>query len=140
MIGRPIMGQSYSFDLRSRIVAHVRAGHSRREAARHFGVSESCAVKLLKRMDTTGSAQPARQGRPRRKGKLAPYQAFLIARVEVARVEAQPDITMPELARALQAECGVIASPASLSRVLCTAGFTYKKTADGHGARTRRRA
>lgn len=116
------MGQSYSFDLRSRIVAHVRAGHSRREAARHFGVSESCAVKLLKRMDTTGSAQPARQGRPRGKGKLAPYQAFLIA-----RVEAQPDITMPELARALQAECGVIASPASLSRVLCTAGFTYKK-------------
>jgi len=116
-------------------VAHGRAGHSRREAARHFGVSESCAVKLLKRMDTTGSAQPARQGRPRGKGKLAPYQAFLIA-----RVEAQPDITMPELARALQAECGVIASPASLSRVLCTAGFTYKKTADGHGARTRRRA
>ena len=105
------MGQSSSFDLRSRIVAHVRAGHSRREAARHFGVSESCAVKLLKRMDTTGSAQPARQGRPRGKGKLAPYQAFLIA-----RVEAQPDITMPELARALQAECGVIASPASLSR------------------------
>src|SRR3954452_20878411 len=74
-------------------------------------------------MDTTGSAQPARQGRPRGKGKLAPYQAFLIA-----RVEAQPDITMPELARALQAECGVIASPASLARVLCTAGFTYKKT------------
>jgi transposase len=83
MIGRPIMGQSSSFDLRSRIVAHVRAGHSRREAARqqpassppaarHFGVSESCAVKLLKRMDTTGSAQPARQGRPRGKGKLAP--------------------------------------------------------------------
>src|SRR5215211_4785597 len=107
MIGRPIMGRSYSFDLRSRIVAHVRAGHSRREAARHFGVSESCAGKLLKRMDTTGSAQPAR------------HQAFLIA-----RVEAQPDITMPELARALQAECGVIASPASLSRVLCTAGFT----------------
>jgi hypothetical protein len=30
---------------------------------------------------------------------------------------------MPELARALQAECGVIASPASLSRVLCTAGI-----------------
>ena len=44
------MGQRYSFDLRSRIVAHGRAGHSRREAARHFGVSASCAVKLLKRM------------------------------------------------------------------------------------------
>jgi transposase len=47
---------------------------------------------------------------------------------------------MPELAAALEAERGVIASPASLSRVLCKAGFTYKKTADGVGARTRRRA
>jgi transposase len=132
MIGRSIMGRSYSLDLRLRIVGHVRAGHSRREAARHFGVSESCAVKLLKRVETTGSAEPAHWGRPRGKGKLAPHAAVLIA-----RVEAQPDMTMPELARALQAECGVIASPASLSRVLCQAGFTYKKTADGVGARTR---
>src|SRR5215218_9351363 len=121
MIGRSIMGQSYSLDLRSRIVERVRAGHSRREAAKHFGVSESCAVKLLKRVDRTGSAEPARLGRPRGNGnvKLAPHQAFL-----VARVEAHPEITMPELAGALQAERGVIASPASLSRVLCKAGFT----------------
>src|SRR5215218_69764 len=119
------MGRSYSLDLRLRIVGHVRAGH--------FGVSESCAVKLLKRADRTGSVEPAHRGRPRGKGKLAAHQAFLIG-----RVEAQPDITMPELAAALAAERGVIASPASLSRVLCKAGFTYKKTADGLGARTRR--
>ena len=127
------MGQSYALDLRARIVERVRAGHSRREAAKHFGVSPSCAVKLLKRVDRTGSAEPGRLGRPRGNGKLAPHQAFL-----VARVEAHPDITMPELAGALQAERGVIASPASLSRVLCKAGFTYKKTAEGIGARTRR--
>ena len=129
------MGQSYSMDLRTRLVARVRAGHSRRDTARYFGVSPSCAVKLVKRVDRTGSAEPAHQGRPRGSGKLAPHQAFLIA-----RVEAQPDITMPELAAALAAERGVTASPASLSRVLCKAGFTYKKTADGVGARTRRRA
>ena len=117
------MGRSYSLDLRLRIVGHVRAGHSRREAARHFGVSESCAVKLLKRVETTGSAEPARWGRPRGKGKLAPHAAFLIG-----RVEAQPDITMPELAAALAAERGVIASPASLSRGLCQAGFTDKNS------------
>jgi len=73
------MGRSYSLDLRLRIVGHVRAGHSRREAARHFGVSESCAGKLLKRADRTGSVEPARWGRPRGKGKLAPHAAFLIA-------------------------------------------------------------
>jgi len=129
------MGQSYSLDLRARIVRHVRTGHSRREAARHFRVSASCAVKLLKRADRIGSVEPAHRGRPRGSGKLAAHQAFLIG-----RVEAQPDITMPELAAALAAERGVTASPASLSRVLCKAGFTYKKTADGVGARTRRRA
>jgi len=129
------MGQSYSLDPRTRLLARVRAGHSRRETARHFGVSPSCTVKLVTRVDRTGSAEPARQGRPHGSGKLAPHQAFLIA-----RVEAQPDITMPELAGALEAERGVVARPASLSRVLCKAGFTYKKTADGLGARTRRRA
>jgi transposase len=135
MIGRSIMGESYSLDLRERIVARVRAGHSRREAARHFGISESCAVKLLKRVDTTGSAEPAAQGRPRGQGKLAAHQAFLIA-----RVEAEPDITMPQLAAALEAEHSVTASPASLSRVLCQAGFTYKKSPDGVRARSRRGA
>src|SRR5919206_3176468 len=99
MIGRSIMGQSYSLDLRARIVGRVRVGDSRRAAARHFGVSPSCAVKLVKRVDRTGSAEPAPQGRPRGSGKLAPYQAFLIA-----RVEAQPDITMPQLAGALETE------------------------------------
>src|SRR3712207_8506612 len=98
MIGRSIMGQSYSLDLRRVLFRSVRAGHSRREAARHFRVSASCAVKLLKRVDRTGSVKPAHRGRPRGKGKLAAHQAFLIG-----RVEAQPDITMPELAAALEA-------------------------------------
>src|SRR3954464_15965770 len=122
MIGRSIMGQSYSLDLRARIVGHVRPGHSRRDAARHFRVSASCAVKLLKPADRTGSVHAAHRGRPCGSGKLAAHQAF-----RLGRVEAQPDITMPELARALQVERDVIASPASLSRVLCHAGFTYKK-------------
>ena len=129
------MGQGYSLDLRERIVARVAAGHSRREAARHFGVSDSCAIKLVQRVRATGSPEPARQGRPPGGGKLQAHQAFLIG-----RVEARPDITMPELAAALEASCGVTASPASLSRVLCQAGFTYKKSPDGHGAGARRRS
>jgi transposase len=44
---------------------------------------------------------------------------------------------MPELAERLLAQRGVGAHPASLSRLLCQAGFTYKKTADGGGVRTR---
>ena len=43
------MGRSYSDDLRARVAGFVEAGHSRRAASRHFGVSESFAVKLLQR-------------------------------------------------------------------------------------------
>ena len=48
------MGMSYSLDLRERIVALVGSGVSRRAAAERFGVSPSCAVKLVKRANTTG--------------------------------------------------------------------------------------
>ena len=125
------MSKPYSSDLRERVVAYVAAGHSRRAAAERFDVSPSFAVKLMARVRETGSSEPARIGRPRGGGKLAPCRAFLIA-----CVEARPDITMPELAAKLEAEHGVEAHPASLSRVLCKAGFTYKKIADGLGTRT----
>jgi len=89
-------------------------------------------VKLWRRREKTGSLEPAKQGRPVGGGKLANHRDFLIA-----HVERRPDITMPELAAVLEAGRGVKASPASLSRLLCRAGFTYKKNAAGGGARTR---
>ena len=127
------MGRCYSLDLRVRVAAFVEAGHSRRAAARHFGVSDSFAIKLARRQAQSGSPAPGRQGRPRGQGKLAPYEAFLIR-----TVEAKPAITMPELAERLWEEHGVAAAAATLSRFLCRCGFTYKKIADGRGVRTRR--
>ena len=127
------MGRCYSMDLRERVTAFVAQGHSRRAAARRLGVSESFAIKLVKHQERSGSPAPARQGRPRGTGRLAPYEAFLIR-----TVEDQPDITMPELAARLLEKHGVIAAPATLSRLLCRYGFTDKKTADGRGRRTRR--
>lgn len=125
------MAKSYSSDLRSRVVAYVEAGHSRRAAARHFGVGDSFAVKLLRRVAERGSLSPVRQGRPRG-GRLAPLEGFLID-----TVESQPDITMPELAARLLQEHKMKADPAELSRLLCRCGFTYKKSAVGIGMRTR---
>jgi transposase len=127
------MTQSYSLDLRVRVAAFVEAGHSRRAAARHFGVSDSFAIKLMQRQGQSGSPAPARQGRPCGSGRLASYETFLIQ-----AVENRPDITMPELAACLFEEHGVVAAPATLSRLLCRHGFTYKKSADGRGVRTRR--
>ena len=126
------MGKAYSSDLRDRISGHVAAGHSRRDAARRFGVSPSCAVKLVQRVARTGSAAPARQGRPKGAGKLAPYMARLIR-----WVEAEPDMSMPELAAKFEAATQVRVHPASLSRALLRAGFRYKKSAAGLRVRTR---
>ncbi len=127
------MAQSYSLDLRVRVAGFVEAGHSCRAAARHFAVSDSFAIKLMQRQRQSGLPAPARQGRPRGTGKLAPFQAFLIG-----EVEKKPDITMPELAARLMKEHGITATPAALSRLLCRNGFTYKKSPDGGGMRTRR--
>ena len=126
------MGKPYSQDLRKRIVDDVIQGQSCRETARRFGVSASCAIKLVQRVAKTGSASPARQGRPPGAGKLAPHMALLIG-----WVEAQPDITMPELAAKLEGATRMRAHPASLSRALLGAGFTYKKTPSGIGMRAR---
>jgi transposase len=126
------MGRCYSIDLRERVTAFVAQGHSRRAAARRLGVSESFAIKLVRHQERSGSPAPVRQGRPPGSGKLAPFEAFLIQ-----EVEEKPDVTMPDLAARLWEEHGVSAAPATLSRLLCRRGFTYKKSPDGGGMRTR---
>jgi len=107
------MGKPYSIDLRERVQAEVESGQSRRGAARRYDVSASFAVKLADRILRTGSAEPARQGRPPGGGKLA------------AKLKAEKDVT---------------AHPASLSRVLLKAGLSFKKNTAGLGGRARGRA
>lgn len=126
------MGQSLSNDLRWRMVRSVERGNSRQAVAAQFEVAPSTAVRLLSRYEETGSIEPAKQGRPKGSGKLGPHKAFLIARVQET-----PDITMPELAAVLEEERGVCVHPTCLSKLLCAAGFTYKKNAAGVGTRTR---
>jgi transposase len=92
-------------------------------------------VKLADRVGRTGSAEPARQGRPPGGGKLAPYLSALLEWVEV-----EPAITMAELAAKLAAEKAVTAHPASLSRVLLKAGLSFKKNTAGQRGRARGRA
>ena len=56
------MTRRHSVDLRVRVIAFVGAGHSRRAAARHFGVSDSFAIKLLHRQGCIRSDQRGRIG------------------------------------------------------------------------------
>jgi transposase len=127
------MAKGYSADLRERIYGEIESGQSRRAAARRFGVSASTSVRLAQRMAVKGSLEPEKQGRPPGGGKLAAHADVLIR-----WVEANGDITMPELAAKLAAERGVTAHPASLSRFLMAQGFTVKKNAAGLRSRSRR--
>lgn len=102
------MGNPYSIDLRERVQVKVESGGSRHAAAQHYEVSLSFAVKLAARVLSTGSAAPVRQGRSPGSGKLAPHLDALLA-----WGEAEPDMTMPELAAKLQVESDVAARPAS---------------------------
>ena len=56
------MGQPLSQDLRTRVVATVSGGLSRRAAAERFGVSAATAVRWVHAVSTTGScrAKPQR--------------------------------------------------------------------------------
>ena len=125
------MGGCRSVDLRERVVEAVASGLSRRAAAARFSVGVSSAIRWVEQASREGSPSPRKQG-PAGKGPLAAHLDYL-----VAAVETKPDLTMFELAAQLLAERKVKAAEWSLSRLLRRAGFTYKKTADGIGMRTR---
>ena len=123
------MGKSLSLDIRERVVFLVEEGLSCHEAARRLRISAASAVRIMQRKKRTGGGAAAPQGRPRR-SKLDAVSDWL-----KARVEAEPDITMPELADKLTAAYGLHATPAMLSRHLIhRLGFTYKKIPDRDGA------
>lgn len=128
------MGKPYSTDMRVRMVLGVEDGESRRGVAGRFDVAPSTAVRLFAWYRATGSVAPKKQGRPRGSGKLAAHKDFLIE-----AVKARPDITMPELAGALASARGVKADPSNISKLLCAAGYSYKKNPSGVGTRAQRR-
>src|SRR5690606_5748658 len=111
------MPKAYFLDLRECVARFVDAGHSRRAAAAHFGVSVSFVVRLMNGWRRLGRLDPRPAG-GRRHAKLEAHGVFLLARV----IE-KDDITMPELAAALEAASGTKADPASLSRWLIRKGY-----------------
>jgi transposase len=114
------MGRPYSGDLRSRIVAAVEAGATRTAAAEQFGVSVSCAIKLVQRFRQSGSVAPAPRGR----------KPFALAQHdELVRelVAAQPDMTLDELTDELE-DRGIRVGRSSVNRFLKALGLTHKKS------------
>ena len=123
-------GQSYSADLRSRVLAAVDGGLPARTAAARFQVSVSYIYKALGRRDATGEIE-ARPQRNHQELKLAAQLEAI--KVEVAQ---RPDATLDELRPRLAATHGVAASLGLMHRTLVRLGLTRKKSRSGPRSRT----
>src|ERR1700730_17087391 len=84
------MPKPYSADIRARVISRVEAGASRREAAEHFEISASAAVKWVKLFLETGSCTAKRFG-----GSISPLEEH--ADFLLAVVAEQPDLTLDEV-------------------------------------------
>jgi transposase len=129
------MARSLSEDLRTRLIAAVESGMSRRAAAERFGVAAASAVRWVKAWRSTGSVRAKRQGGDKRSHRIEAYRAIILA-----AVEAQVDITLVELADLLRREHGARFAPSTVWRFLDRHDITVKKNrARQRAATTRRR-
>jgi transposase len=115
-------GQSYSQDLRARVLAALDSGMAARSAAPIFRVSVSYIYKALIRRRRTGEVNvSARRGhRPR---KLTPGQEAALE----AQITAHPDITLAAMQSWLLAEHGVRVSNGAMWSAVDRLGLSFKK-------------
>jgi transposase len=85
------MAAPYSLDLRERVVAAVATGMSRKQAAAHYQVSHSSAIRWTRREAETGSPAALPMG-GKKPFTLADEEAWIRA-----RVAEKPDLTGREL-------------------------------------------
>ena len=115
-------GQSYSEDLRGRVLSAIDGGMAARAAAGVFRVSVSYIYKALIRRRRTGevSASARRGHRPR---KLTPQQEAALA----AHIAAHPDITLAALQTWLAREHAVRLSNGAMWSAVDRLGLSFKK-------------
>jgi transposase len=122
-------GQSYSSDLRGRVLAAVDGGSAVAAVAELFRVSVSYIYKALARRRETGETE-ARAQRSHQALKLAEHHAAI-----GAKVKQQPDITLDELRAWLAAGHGVSASLGLMHTTLARLKLTRKKRPVGRKSR-----
>ena len=88
------MPKPYSIDLRSRVIADVEAGCSRREAAEQYGISPSVVVIWAQRFDETGSVAAKPSG-----GSVSPLEDH--AEFLLGLIADKPDLTLDEIVAAM---------------------------------------
>ena len=114
---------THSDDLRTRVVAEVQGGRSRRSAAERFRVGVSSAIRWAKRHGETGSVSPAPRGGCGR-SPLVPHTDWLLA-----LVAAEPDLTLDEMVARVAEAHGLATTDSSLRRFFQRHRISRKKDA-----------
>ena len=117
-------------DLRTRAMAAVDEGVSRRAAAARFGIAPSTVIRWDGERRRTGSFAPKPQGGDTRSRRIEAHAALILA-----TVAERCDITLAEL-RAHLAGLGVASSASSLSRFFQRHGISVKKRPGTRPSRT----
>jgi transposase len=118
------MGQgAYSNDLRSRVVAEVGSGTSRRQAARLYRVSASSAVRWAELHDETGSVSARPRGGKSR-SPLEPHRDWLLK-----LVAEEPDLTLEEFEQRICEGLLLVTTERSIRRFFKRHGISFKKNA-----------
>ena len=122
------MGKYLSADLRSRVIAAVAAGLSRRAAAERFGVGVASAIRWVREWHATGAMCAKPQGGDQRSHRIEAYRDVILG-----AIDAQVDITLVELADLLRRDHDASFAPSTVWRFLDRHAMTVKK----NGARQR---
>ena len=125
------MPRAYSADMRTRVIARVESGASRREAAEHYEVSASTAVIWVKCFRETGRCAAKPRG-----GSTSPLEEH--AEFLLALLDEQPDLTLDEVV-AVMRKNKVPGSRTAIWRFFQRHKITFKKSVarGGTGARGR---
>jgi transposase len=116
------MAKTLSQDLRSRLIAAVEGGMSRRAAAARFEVAVATAIRWVRAFRTTGATAAKPKGGDRRSQRIEAYRGRILA-----AVAAEVDITLVELAEMLRRDHGAVFAPSTIWRFLDRHAMTFKK-------------
>jgi transposase len=127
------MARTLSEDLRSRLIAAVEGGMSRRAAAERFEVAAASAIRWVREWRTTGATHAKAKGGDLRSHRIEAYRDIILA-----AIEAQADITLVELSDMLRERHGARFAPSTVWRFLDRHAMTFKKNRPRQRAGTTR--
>lgn len=124
------MAKALSVDLRLRVVNAVEAGASCRAAAARFGVGVSSAIRWVARARTRGDLTPDRRGGNHRSHRIDVHHDLILG-----WIEAEPDLTLAEVAERLDRTAGYRPLPSVVCRFFQRHGVTRKNVWPAPSAR-----